>query len=130
MGCLLTCLTRALTAPPSSYYFLVSLSILPPSAYPPLWTHAAALLHGRRTGLPPVQLGLVAGRLTAVQLAGAAIFLAGNILQWHSHWLLARLAGKGRRGGYKIPRGEGMKWGRPLRVDCAVMGHGRVHAAL
>lgn len=46
--------------------------------------------------------------VSTLQLAGAALFLAGNALQCHSHWLLARLGGKAKRRGptYKIPRGE------------------------
>lgn len=63
-------------APPRSYYFLVSPSVLPPSAYLPLLAHAAALLHRWHTGLQGVKLGLVACWLTAVQLAGVGIFLA------------------------------------------------------
>jgi hypothetical protein len=91
-----------------SYYLLVSLSVLPAAAYAPLLTHAAGLLHASGSGLPPMQLpspGWVVEQLAPVQLAGAAVFLAGNVLQWHSHWLLSRLAGRAKRTTYMIPRG-------------------------
>ncbi|KAL4458471.1 hypothetical protein ABPG75_013336 [Micractinium tetrahymenae] len=90
-----------------SYYFLVSLSVLPPATYPALTAQAA-----QRLSLPAQPRlshpGWVLERVSWLQLAGAAVFLLGNALQCHSHWLLARL---GRRGGsrakqaYKIPRG-------------------------
>ena len=79
--------------------------MLPPSAYPPLLeaaAHPGALL-AAPAPRPPA-LSWVLARLAPLQLAGAALFLAGNLLQAHSHWLLARL-GRGRRPGYKIPRG-------------------------
>lgn len=91
-----------------SYYLLVSPSVLPPAAYPALLTHGVTLL--RHSGdswpspqLPPLEW--LAGHLAPVQLAGSALFVAGNLLQWHSHWLLARLSRAGSRAGYKIPRG-------------------------
>ncbi|PSC71218.1 Polyprenol reductase 2 [Micractinium conductrix] len=89
-----------------SYYFLVSLSVLPDSAYPALAQllgDPGALLSGGRPAPPAARW--VLAHVTSLQLAGAALFLAGNALQCHSHWLLARLARRGRKGGYKIPRG-------------------------
>ncbi|KAI7841967.1 hypothetical protein COHA_004494 [Chlorella ohadii] len=91
-----------------SYYAIVSLSVLPAAAYPPLFERAAQLpkvLAGPLPALP--RPGWVLSHVSALQLAGAALFLAGNALQWHSHWLLARLGGKakGRGPTYKIPRG-------------------------
>lgn len=94
--------------PCRSYYAIVSLSVLPPAAYPVLFQRAAqlpAVLAGRRPALP--RLGWVLSNVSTLQLAGAALFLAGNALQCHSHWLLAQLGGKAKRRGptYKIPRG-------------------------
>lgn len=90
-----------------SYYLLVSLSVLPPTAYPALATQAAQRLAWPVLPQLP-QPGWVLARVSWLQLAGAAVFLVGNALQCHAHWLLAAL---GRRGGsrarqaYKIPRG-------------------------
>lgn len=93
--------------PLRSYYLLVSLSVLPPTAYPALATQAAQRLAWPVLPQLP-QPGWVLARVSWLQLAGAAVFLVGNALQCHAHWLLAAL---GRRGGsrarqaYKIPRG-------------------------
>lgn len=83
--------------------------MLPPAAYPALFERAAHLPAALAEPAPrlPAQQWVLA-HVAPLQLAGAALFLAGNVLQWHSHWLLARLAGGGRArapGGYKIPRG-------------------------
>ena len=91
--------------PLCSYYFLVSLSVLPPSAYQPLLARATQPAALRAWPQLP-RLGWVLGQVSAVQLAGAAVFLLGNALQCHSHWLLARLAGKGHTLRYRIPRGD------------------------
>lgn len=89
-----------------SYYFLVPLSVLPPTAYPALAAHAAALPAHLPLPLPPLpSLRWALHHVSTLQLVGAAVFLLGNTLQCHSHWLLARLASRGRKGGYKIPRG-------------------------
>lgn len=99
------------SSPHRSYYLLVSLSALPAAAYAPLLAQAVdlpALLAAPAPHLP--HLASVLGHASPLQLAGAAVFLAGNALQCHSHWLLARLGGKGKRPGYKIPRGA---WGVP-----------------
>ncbi len=109
-----------------SYYAIVSLSVLPAAAYPPLFERAAQLpkvLAGPLPALP--RPGWVLSHVSALQLAGAALFLAGNALQWHSHWLLARLGGKakGRGPTYKIPRGaqeEGHGAGSVQHVGPAV----------
>ena len=86
----------------------MSLSVLPAAAYPPLFERAVrlpAVLEGPPPAAP--KLGWVLANVSTLQLAGAALFLAGNALQCHSHWLLARLGGKakGRGATYKIPRG-------------------------
>ena len=91
--------------PLCSYYFLVSLSVLPPSAYQPLLAHATQPAALRAWPQLP-RLGWVLGQVSALQLAGAGAFLLGNALQCHSHWLLARLAGKGHTLRYRIPRGD------------------------
>jgi hypothetical protein len=95
-----------------SYYLLVSLSVLPAPIYPALLVHGTSLLSNTAASWPSTKLPLLewlAGQLDPVQLAGAAMFMAGNLLQWHSHWLLARLSDAGSKGGYKIPRGEGCR---------------------
>ena len=82
------------------------LSVLPPASYPALFSQASKLrLHTMPAAQLPA-LSWVLHQASGVQLAGAAVFLAGNALQWHSHWLMARLAGRGRTPGYKIPKGE------------------------
>lgn len=102
-----------LTQPPvraralCSYYFLVPLSVLPPTVYPALAARVAQrMAWPAPPRLPP--LWLVLARASRLQLAGAAVFLLGNALQCHSHWLLAALGTRGARRGkqaYKIPRG-------------------------
>ena len=71
--------------PLCSYYFLVSLSVLPPSAYQPLLARATQ---------------------PAALRAWPQLPRLGNALQCHSHWLRARLAGKGHTLRYRIPRGD------------------------
>ena len=89
----------------------MSLSVLPPSAYQPLLAHTTQ--PGALRAWPQLpRLGWVLGQVSAVQLAGAALFLLGNALQCHSHWLLARLAGKAQTPRYRIPRGaSNHAWG-------------------
>jgi hypothetical protein len=95
--------------PVCSYYLIVPLSVLPASAYPALLANIKASLHSWGYGRPAVQppsFDWVLQHVSWLQLAGAIVFLAGNLLQWHSHWLLARLSRRSRRPGYKIPKGE------------------------
>lgn len=73
-----------------------------PSPAPLLW-HVAA-------DTPPSSSGVSWQlRHVVVDLQGVAVFLGGNLLQWHTHKLLAGLAAKaGAAGGtpaYKIPHG-------------------------
>ena len=89
-----------------SYYALVPLTLLPPETYPALGAEALQLCTGGASWqLPPLPpLAWVAQQLSPVQLLGVAVFAGANLLQLHTHKLLAGLAT--RRGWqYKIPHG-------------------------
>lgn len=91
-----------------SYYVVVPLSLLSASWYQqqqwkelPHQPLAAAAGHAAHT--LSTQLKGLPAQLNRVQRLGAAVFLAGNVLQFASHWSLAQLSKQ--RPGYSIPSG-------------------------
>lgn len=54
----------------------------------------------------PLTYGTVLSHFSSTVYIGTAIFLIGNVIQWHSHYVLSLLSTKGR-GRYIIPR-EGL----------------------
>ncbi|CAL5230065.1 g13518 [Coccomyxa viridis] len=97
-----------------SYYIALPLTLLPSSAWQRLQSHMVQLrlLDGRDIA---ALLEAVGVRLTMTQAVGVLVFFAGNALQCHSHWILARLRATiaGKRGdhlqttadGYAVPEG-------------------------
>eukprot|EP00884_Botryococcus_braunii_P002399 jgi/Botrbrau1/1215/Bobra.0163s0023.1 len=92
-----------------SYYTVLPLSVLPhPGKLDLLIWSQTAFNHASKIRSTPV-LSLFSA-LTPLQALGCLIFLGGNLLQWHSHFTLARLgpgAQSRKTGGYAIPTGGG-----------------------
>lgn len=93
-----------------SYYMVVPLSLLPSSWYHQQQWRQLAPLQQLRALTQQHLAGLAApGALPALQLMGAAVFLAGNLLQCVSHFQLAALSRGSKSGSeetaYKIPTG-------------------------
>ncbi|KAK9918388.1 hypothetical protein WJX75_003718 [Coccomyxa subellipsoidea] len=96
-----------------SYYIVLPMSILPSGTWKQL-ADLQATQEWNGLGNGNVWLRLIPGTLhysamPAVFL-GVGVFVAGNVLQFQSHWILAKLrsqlSGQGKKeGDYSIPRG-------------------------
>lgn len=94
-----------------SYYAVVPLSLLPASWWqqqrwqqlPGLSPSSEAAAAVDAVHSIPQQLTALPGDLNSMQRVGAAVFLAGNVLQFASHWSLAQLSRQ--RPGFSIPSG-------------------------
>ncbi|GAB4822043.1 hypothetical protein N2152v2_009089 [Parachlorella kessleri] len=91
-----------------SYYLVVPLTVLPEGAVADVY---GVLKRPQQLQQPLPAPALVVAALTSLQWAGVGAFFAGNLLQWHSHKLLAGLApkleGPGAKPAYKVPYGGG-----------------------
>ncbi|WIA17188.1 hypothetical protein OEZ85_014071 [Tetradesmus obliquus] len=93
-----------------SYYAVVPLSLLPSSWYSQQQWQQLGPLQQLRATVQQHLAGLAdSGALTQLQLMGAGVFLAGNLLQLVSHWQLAALSRGSKPGieetAYKVPTG-------------------------
>ncbi|KAL6774515.1 hypothetical protein ACKKBG_A25290 [Auxenochlorella protothecoides x Auxenochlorella symbiontica] len=90
-----------------SYYLVVPATIVPPSLLQRLADGGLESLLGRGAmmGALPSALKATLARLSALQWLGVLAFVAGNLLQLHSHRLLATLSRGTQSGAYRIPRG-------------------------
>ncbi|RMZ53565.1 hypothetical protein APUTEX25_003387 [Auxenochlorella protothecoides] len=90
-----------------SYYLVVPATLVPLALLQRLADGGLESLLGRGAmmGALPSALEATLARLSALQWLGVLAFVAGNLLQLHSHRLLANLSRGTQSGTYRIPRG-------------------------